>query len=153
MSWTLAHNDMSYNVPPYVIYDTRTLLRKLRLLHTQPHFDPDSPSVTHALGYTGLRTKSGVISVETRVAIALRFCAGGSYLDLQDVHGVSKTSCYSCFHQVVDAIIECSSKIGPMKFPTTGEELKKLAAEFEVRLLVGGGDGRGKSGLGGGGGG
>eukprot|EP00904_Undaria_pinnatifida_P012574 jgi/Undpi1/8447/HiC_scaffold_25.g10914.m1 len=83
--------------------------------------------------YARLRTKSGVISVETRVAIALRFCAGGSYLDLQDVHGVSKTSCYSCFHQVVDAIIECSSKIGPMKFPTTGEELKKLAAEFEEK--------------------
>ena len=57
------------------------------------------------------------IRVETRVAIAVRFCAGASYLDLQDIHGVSRTACYACFHQVVDAIVKCRSQIGAMKFP------------------------------------
>ena len=51
------------------------------------------------------------------MAIALRFCAGASYLDLQDIHGVSRTACYACFHQVVDAIVKCRSQIGAMKFP------------------------------------
>ena len=51
------------------------------------------------------------------MAIAVRFCAGASYLDLQDIHGVSRTACYACFHQVVDAIVKCRSQIGAMKFP------------------------------------
>lgn len=90
----------------------------------------------YALRFTGLRTKSGVISVESRVAIALRFCAGASYLDLQDIHGVSRSACYACFHEVVDAIIKCRSKIGAMKFPKTPEELEKLAAEFQASTFA-----------------
>ena len=62
-------------------------------LRTKAHPVADSPTVLsptrYALRSTGLKTKAGVIRVETRVAIAVRFCAGASYLDLQDIHGVS----------------------------------------------------------------
>ena len=30
---------------------------------------------------------------------------------------VSRTACYACFHQVVDAIVKCRSQVGAMKFP------------------------------------
>ena len=90
----------------------------------------------YALRSTGLKTKAGVIRVETRVAIAVRFCAGASYLDLRDIHGVSRTACYACFHQVSDAIVKCRSQIGAMEFPRTLEELQKLAAEFQASTFI-----------------
>ena len=70
------------------------------------------------------------------MAIAVRFCAGASYLDLRDIHGVSRTACYACFHQVADAIVKCRSQIGAMKFPRTPEELQKLAAEFQASTFI-----------------
>ncbi|CAN0428067.1 unnamed protein product, partial [Laminaria digitata] len=78
------------------------------------------------------RTASGVISVETRLAIALRLCAGASYLDLLTVYGVSTTALYACLHDVVDAIISRQSEVGPMGFPTTPAELERLASEFQA---------------------
>ena len=70
------------------------------------------------------------------MAIALRFCAGASYLDLQDIHRVSRTAYYACFHQVVDAIVKCRSQIGAMKFLRTPEELQKLTAEFQASIFI-----------------
>ena len=70
------------------------------------------------------------------MAIAVRFCAGASYLDLQDIHGVSRTACYACLHQVVDAIVKCRSQIGAMEVPRTPEELQKLAAEFQASTFI-----------------
>ena len=64
------------------------------------------------------------------------FLRRASYLDLQDIHGVSRTACFTCFHQVVDAIVKCRSPIGAMKLPRTPEELQKLAAEFQASTFI-----------------
>lgn len=66
----------------------------------------------------------------------MRFCAGASYLDLMDIHGVSRSACFDIFHDFVDAVIKCSSQVGAMKFPRTTEELEELSAEFQARTFV-----------------
>ena len=43
---------------------------------------------------------------EVSLSIALRFMAGGSHLDIADLHGVDERSVYRHFHRVVDAINE-----------------------------------------------
>ena len=68
------------------------------------------------------------------MAIAVRFCAGASYLDLQDVHGVSRTACYAFFHQVVDAIVQIADWSDEVS--RTPEELQKLAAEFQASTFI-----------------
>jgi len=47
-------------------------------------------------------------------------------------YGVSTTALYACLHDVVDAIIDKQSEVGPMGFPTTPAELERLASEFQA---------------------
>ena len=71
------------------------------------------------------------MSVESRVAIALRMLAGASYLDLVHQHGVAIQTVYDCLWYVVDAI-NASDSVGSFCFPGGVEECRKLAAEFKV---------------------
>ena len=65
------------------------------------------------------------------MAIAVRFCAGASYLDLQHIHGVSHgVLCLlspSCGRHRQVQIADWSDEV-----PRTPEELQKLAAEFQA---------------------
>ena len=57
----------------------------------------------------------------------MRLCAGASPWDLMDVHGIStKAMCYACLWQVVDAVAEKRSEVGPKGFPVKPRELEDL---------------------------
>ena len=69
------------------------------------------------------------------MAIAVRFCAGASYLDLQHIHGVSHgVLCLlspSCGRHRQVQIADWSDEV-----PRTPEELQKLAAEFQASTFI-----------------
>ena len=70
-----------------------------------------------------------VVMVETKVAIGLRFMAGGDPLDLQLIYDVSKPYVYKCVWMFVDAV----NRRLPVSFPTTDvAKLKVLEAEFRA---------------------
>ena len=51
--------------------------------------------------------RNGEIKMEIRLACALRFFAGGSYLDITISHGIGKTDVYRSVWAVVHAIKSC----------------------------------------------
>ena len=62
----------------------------------------------------------------TKLMVAIRFLAGGSYLDLKTIHGVSVGTIYRFVREVVDAI--CASPlVGAPKWPETEEECEAYA--------------------------
>ena len=64
---------------------------------------------------------------ETKLAICLRFLAGGDPLDLKLIYDVSKSYVYSCVWRVVDAI----NATFPVEFPLADVgKLRVLEAEF-----------------------
>ena len=64
-----------------------------------------------------------------KLAAAIRWFAGGSYLDIRLVHGMSKNTLYKCVWEAVDAIN--SSPQLSLKFPWDDEkELEKLERGF-----------------------
>jgi hypothetical protein len=71
----------------------------------------------------------GYISPELRVAMTIRWLAGGSYLDLKVHMGVATSTFYDIAEDVCDAIIETF----PIKFDTSRDALKERAAEFALR--------------------
>ncbi|CAM9315284.1 unnamed protein product, partial [Ascophyllum nodosum] len=81
---------------------------------------------------TASRSSGGVVSVESRVAIAIRLLAGGSYLDLVDIHGVSTSTAYLCMWCVIDAINNTTG-VGDMCFPQDSKACRQLAAGFTAR--------------------
>lgn len=71
-----------------------------------------------------------MILPEVRLAIALRFLAGGQILDLKDLYHVGKTECYRSIYMVVDSLNE-NIKI---EFPIDDlNKLDVLEAEFAAR--------------------
>ena len=78
---------------------------------------------------------NGKISTEIRLATALRYFAGGSYLDISISHGISKTDVYRSVWAVVHA-----TNISPslqFRFPTTSEECKSTAYDLTFRSKAG----------------
>ena len=76
-------------------------------------------------------SKNGVVVIpEVKLAIALRYLAGGDPLDLRLLYHVSKSYVYKCVWLVCDAI---RRKI-PVEFPIDDvDKLKKLEAEFRAQ--------------------
>ena len=71
---------------------------------------------------------NGKIKSEIRLGAALRFFAGGSYLDITISHAIGKTDVYHSVWCVVHAANQCPSL--QFKFPTTHTECKEVAEEF-----------------------
>ena len=69
----------------------------------------------------------GGIEPEHKLAVTLRWFAGGSYLDIRLCHGVSIRALYDCLWRVVDAI----NKIDAMKLVFPWNDNKRLA-ELEL---------------------
>ena len=70
-----------------------------------------------------------VVEVETKLAMALRFLAGGDVLDLQLIYDVSKGYVYNCLWRVVDSI----NKHMKVSFPLHDQsKLLRLEAEFRA---------------------
>ena len=78
-----------------------------------------------------LRGNSGVVvSAEVKLAIALRYFAGGDVLDLMLIYGVSKPHVYTCVYGAIDAI----NATLELKFPLHDiERLKELEAGFRAK--------------------
>lgn len=69
--------------------------------------------------------------MKIRLAIALRMFAGGSYIDVCLLFGVSKESVFNIMWEVVDAINNTPA-VGPFFFPQTVEECARQAKDWEV---------------------
>ena len=78
---------------------------------------------------------NGAISTEIRLATALRYFAGGSYLDISISHGISKTDVYRSVWAVVHATNISTSL--HFQFPTTSKECKSMAYDFTFRSKAG----------------
>lgn len=88
----------------------------------------------HHIIISGLRTNSGAISVQIRLALALRILAGGSYLDVAVMFGLGLPTVYEIFWQVVDAI-NATPEVGAFNFPQDAAACLGHAERFKVRLM------------------
>ena len=62
------------------------------------------------------------------VAIGLRFLAGGSYLDLADLHGVSIAEVYKCVDCFIRALRQ--NEYLQIKLPTTPKQWEDVRSKF-----------------------
>lgn len=77
-----------------------------------------------------IATKGSLVDPETKLAVALRFFAGGQILDIKLIYKLSMSMCYQCVWLVVDAI----NNFLPMEFPIDDvEKLKVLEAGFRAK--------------------
>ena len=77
---------------------------------------------------------NGPITHTARLSMALRIAAGGDPLDIATNHGVNPNEPMSSFWCVVDAIHQ--SEQLDIKFPTSHDEQKMLAKEFEAKSSI-----------------
>jgi len=80
-----------YRMKPKVFYE---------ILHDIAH----KIKKNEQMGYVS--TTSGCVEPRVRLAVALRFLAGGSYLDISKLFGVSENNVYTCVWDVVLAVNE-----------------------------------------------
>ena len=73
--------------------------------------------------------------MQIRLACALRYFAGGSYLDIIMSHAVGKTDFYQSIWAVVHATNKCSFL--DLQFPSTLAECQSISKEFSSRSKVG----------------
>ena len=79
--------------------------------------------------------KNGKITTQIRLACALWYFAGGSYLDIIMSHAVGKTDFYQSIWAVVHATNECSFL--DFQFPSMLAECQSISKEFTSRSKVG----------------
>ena len=79
--------------------------------------------------------RNGRITTEIRLACALRYFAGGSYLDIMLSHGIGKTDLYRSIWAVVHATNACTPL--QFSFPTTSAQCESIASEFSDRSKAG----------------
>jgi hypothetical protein len=74
------------------------------------------------------RTGKPSMTPEVTLHCLLRWLAGGSYLDIRIIAGVSPASLYRAIHDGMDAIMNCEALA--YHFPSTTTELESAAASF-----------------------
>ena len=79
--------------------------------------------------------RNGWITTEICLACALRYFAGGSYLDITLSHGIGKTDLYRSIWAVVHATNACTML--QFSFLTTSAECESIANEFSHRSKAG----------------
>ena len=80
----------------------------------------------------GNRVPHGV-SVEVQVSVSIRWLAGGPYLDIVDVHGISETTLFQSLHAFLFALVHHPRY--KIEFPTEDEEeLGKIAEGFDIYM-------------------
>ena len=92
-----------------------------------------SPGANRALS---ARARPTDITVESQLALTLGYLARASYLDLVDVHGISRTSIYESINKIMEAIEQCDS-IGQVCWSDTPEALEKASRAFSSRSTSG----------------
>lgn len=81
------------------------------------------------------RTPNGHVSNGIRLAMALRYFAGGDPLDIASVYKVNRSLVYESVWLVIHAIN--STKQLDIKFPTKHEEQQNVANDFQARSTAG----------------
>ena len=79
--------------------------------------------------------KNGKITTQIRLACALRYFAGGSYLNIIMSHSVGKTDLYRSIWSVVHATNQCSSL--DFQFPSMLAACQSISNEFSLRSKAG----------------
>ena len=74
------------------------------------------------------KPRGGAIIPELCLFCTLRWLAGGSYLDICDIVGISKASFYRVVWKTICAIVY--AKALEIRFPTTSQELEEAVAGF-----------------------
>ena len=77
------------------------------------------------------RGKGDIVEPETMLPQTLRWCAGGSYLDLAWMHGVHRSTFYECVLRTLDAI-DKTIQIG-FDIESEQKKMRELAKAFERR--------------------
>ena len=77
----------------------------------------------------------GEIRSEIHLAVALRYFASGSYLDITISHGIGKTDVYCSIWAVVHATNRCPRL--QFQFPATVAECQEIAVDFNFRSKAG----------------
>jgi hypothetical protein len=93
-------------------------------------FPPATSTKSHRNG-----ARNGLIPSTTRLAVALRFFAGGSPYDLSLVYGMSLTEVYCSAWRVVHAINHCH--VLRIEFPSNHQQQQRLAAGFQESSAAG----------------
>ena len=76
--------------------------------------------------------RGGALPPHLRVFACIRWLAGGSYLDICNILGISKSLFYSIVKEVIDAIVKCDHyKIDNIHFPKSTNDCVQAAADFE----------------------
>ena len=97
----------------------------VHLLH--PKISCDVKKSYNSCGYLGISP----IYPEMVVAIGICWLAGGSYLDLKNAYGCSRTSIYRARDLFLDAVNSCKEL--NLVFPQTTEEIKKAKRSFKKK--------------------
>ena len=79
--------------------------------------------------------RNGRITTEIRLACALRYFGGGSYLDIMLLHGIGKTDLYRSIWAVIHATNACTTL--QFSFPTMSAQCESIASEFSHRSKAG----------------
>ena len=79
--------------------------------------------------------RNGWITTEIHLACALRYFAGGSYLDITLSHGIGKTDLYCSIWAVIHATNAWTTL--QFSFPTMSAECESIASEFSHRSKAG----------------
>jgi DDE superfamily endonuclease len=105
-----------------------TLLRRLRM--RKDSFDKLVLLLQEDLvvNEAAANKRGGAILPEICLYCTLRYLAGGSYLDITDIAGISQSSFYRVVWKTITAIVKCSDL--RIVFPTTGEEVKAAIGGF-----------------------
>jgi DDE superfamily endonuclease len=74
------------------------------------------------------KLRGGSIIPDLCLYCTLRFLAGGSYLDIVDIAGISKPSFYRVVWKTIMALVKCPQL--SMSFPKSPEQITKLIAGF-----------------------
>jgi hypothetical protein len=105
-----------------------TLHRRLRM--RKDSFDKLVALLADALAVdeVAARRRGGAIIPEICVYCTLRYLAGGSYLDISDVAGISQASLYRVVWKTITAIVKCNEL--RITFPKSKEEVTEAIAGF-----------------------
>lgn len=93
--------------------------------------------------------RGGALPPHLRVFACIRWLAGGSYLDICNILGISKALFYSITKEVINAIIMCNDyEINNIFFPKSEADCEEAAADFSsiskngaMNVIVGAVDG------------
>lgn len=81
-----------------------------------------------AVNQTAADKRGGAIIPEICLYCTLRYLAGGSYLDISDIAGISQSSFYRVVWKTITAIVQCSAL--KIHFPKSKEEVTSAIEGF-----------------------